>query len=438
VASCPPRPEPRASADDGAAAIPSAPLHRALDGFRSLLLALEPERTTVVAALMFQAPLARLAGWAGERYAVFIAGRTGSLKTSFAQALMRMYGAGWGDDQYLLKLGEGATRNALLCYAEQAADLPLLIDNYKPNTGDGARGLVNLLHNLIEGAGRERLNRYAELQEARPIACWPLLTGEDAPRGDAAALARLLVVPVRWRGDGADGAPATNLALSRAQAAGAHFPLLGGAWLDWLESADGRAAAARVAAQFEARREQWARITCAQPSANGLRLATNLATNELAWEAAGLHPLFAPLAQEFSAAHTAGLARLANEMARQTAENVEAARFVDVLQQLLAGGACRLADRGRAREGEDVIGWRAPDGGAYLLPDLARRAVETALGGDGLNRVSNEALYGQLEELGLLGEREAGRRTKSVRAANGRTVRVIHLLPTALNEESDQ
>jgi hypothetical protein len=421
-------------APSGSGAPAGPALERALAGFRALLRSLDPERTTVVAAMVFGAPLARPAGWASDRCAVFIAGRTGSLKTSFSQALMSLYGAGFGEDQHLLKFGEGATRNALLSYAEQARDLPLLIDNYKPNTGDGARGLVNLLHNLIEGSGRERLNRYSELQEARPIGCWPLLTGEDAPRGDAAALARLLVVPVRWaRGDG----PATNEALSEAQAAAAHFPLLGAAWLDWLESDAGLGAAARAAAAFPAARAKWARLISAQPSANPLRLATNLATNELAWHALGEHPLFVALAAEFAPAHAAGLALLASEMARQTAENVEAARFVDVLQQLLASGACRLARRGEDREGEDVIGWHAPDGGAYLLPDLARRAVEVALGGEGLNRVSNEALYGQLEEMGLIGSRDPGRRTKMVRTGSGRSVRVLHLTPAGAGAPED-
>ncbi len=404
-------------------------LARGVAGLRSLLNSLEPERTTVIAALAFQAPLARLAGWTSERYAVFIAGRTGSLKTSFAQALMTIYGAGFAEDQFLLKFGEGATRNALLSYAEQACDLPLLVDNYKPNTGDGARGLVNLLHNLIEGSGRERLNRYSELQEAKPIGCWPLLTGEDAPRGDAAALARLLVAPVKWSGGG------ENVALAAAQAAARDMPWIGAAWLDWLEADAGRHAAGRAAALFESRRLGWAaRLSGSGALTNPLRLATNLATNELTWEVLDEHPVLGAVAREFAAAHAAGLRLLAGAMARQTAETVEAARFGEVLQQLLASGACRLVERGGSREGEDVIGWRAPDGGAYLLPDLARRAVEVALGGEGLNRVSNEALYGQLEEMGYLGTKDAGRRTKALRLEGGRSVRVLHLASSALGQ----
>lgn len=444
-------------------------LARGLAGFRSLLSSLEPARTTVIAALLFQAPLARPAGWANERYAVFISGRTGSLKTSFSQALLCLYGAGFAEDQHLLKLGEGATRNALLSYAEQAHDMPLLVDNYKPNTGDGARGLVNLLHNLIEGSGRERLNKDSQLQEARPIACWPLLTGEDAPRGDAAALARLLVVPVRWPSEGqrplataplpagTDSAQDAaggghNPHLARAQAAAADFPLLGGAWLDWLETDAGAAAARAAGQQFAARRAAWAgRLTGrTDRAANPLRLASNLASNELTWQVLARHPLLGPVAREFAEHHAAGLALLAREMARQTAENVEAARFVEVLRQLLASGACRLLERGESSGEQEapeptaparntdrgqVIGWHAPDGGAYLMPDIARRAVEGVLGPDGLNRISMEALYAQLDELGFLGERGQGRRTKNIFLGGRRTARVLHLTAAALSGE---
>ena len=421
-----------------------------LAGFRSLLRSLDPRRTTVIAALMFQAPLGKLAGWLSDRYAVFIGGRTGSLKTSFAQTLMCLYGAGFAADQSLLKFGEGATRNAILSYAEQANDMVLLIDNFKPNTGDGCRGFVNLLHNLVEGGGRERLNQRAQLQESKPIECWPLFTGEDVPVGDAASMARLLVVTVAWTGE--DGAPGGhNAALAEAQARRQDFPLLGAAWLDWLESDAGRAAAKAAGGRFEERRAAWASRLRerGQPVANPLRVASNLASNELAWEVLGQHPLLGPLAREFEEAHARGLGLLMGEMARQTAENLEGVRFLEVLRQLLAGGECVLLHRRDAAIGREVaahaaayaaayaggnpvvVGWHAPEGGAYLLPDLARREVERVLGGDGLNRISLDALYAQLDALGYVGGHEEGRRTKKVRVGAA-TVRVLHLTGRAL------
>lgn len=51
----------------------------------------------------------------------------------------------------------------------------------------------------------------------------------------------------------------------------------------------------------------------------------------------------------------------------------------------LGGGACRLLEKGETRgerpaeKNVEVIGWHAPDDGAYLLPEIARRAVEGVL-----------------------------------------------------------
>ena len=177
---------------------PGADLGRGLAALEAALTSLDPWRTTVAAAALFQAPLARLAGWQGERYGLFITGRSGSLKTSVTQALLAIYGAGFLEDEFLLKLGEGATRNAIMGYAAQAHDLPLFLDNFKANTGDGARGLVNLIHNLLEGGDRERMLGARELKESRPIHCWPVFTGEDVPASDPATLARVLVVPFEW------------------------------------------------------------------------------------------------------------------------------------------------------------------------------------------------------------------------------------------------
>ncbi len=60
-----------------------------------------------------------------------------------------MYGNGFADETNLIKWGEGATSNAIMKYATFAADLPFLIDNYKPNTGAGERGLSRLISQYL-------------------------------------------------------------------------------------------------------------------------------------------------------------------------------------------------------------------------------------------------------------------------------------------------
>jgi hypothetical protein len=83
-----------------------------------------------------------------------------------------------------------------------------------------------------------------------------------------------------------------------------------------------------------------------------------------------------------------------------------------------------------------MIGWEAEDGGAYLMPALARAAVEAVLGADGLNGISSQALYSQLESLGLLATHDTDRRTKKLRAGP-LTDNVLHLTAAALRPDGE-
>jgi hypothetical protein len=172
----------------------NADLETAKGALVNLLECVDPAISTPVLSMLLQAPLHRPAGWQNERYGVFIQGRTGSLKTSFTQTAMSIYGAEFSNDRALIKLGEGATRNAIMAYATNAHDMPLFIDNYKPNTGFGFHDLVNLIHNILEGGEKDRLTRASTIKEARPVHCFPIITGEDVPDHDPATLARLLLI----------------------------------------------------------------------------------------------------------------------------------------------------------------------------------------------------------------------------------------------------
>jgi hypothetical protein len=151
------------------------------------------------------------------------------------------------------------------------------------------------------------------------------------------------------------------------------------------------------------------------------------------------HPQLGPLAARYAAEHQAGLARIAAEMAQRTAQALEAIRFLDALRGLLATGRCVLVPRGQEHgtTPDRMIGWAAEDGGAYLLPALARTAVEAVLGADGLNGISSQALYSQLASLGLLATHDADRRTKKQRAGL-LTDNVLHLTAAALRQDGKE
>jgi len=403
-----------------------ADIDQGLDALENLIVSMGAERGCPILALMFQGPMAKLAGWRDKRYAIFISGLTGGLKTSNAQVNMAIYGFGFMKEGLLIKWGEGATSNAMMALATRAHDMPLLLDNYKPSTGGGARGFVNLIHTILEGGEKVRLNRAAELKDTKPVFCWPLITGEDVPSKDPATLARILVIPFTWK----KGEPNPQLAIAQEKAM--HLSAVGKLWLDWLESTEGIDAAKRAGAAFLAKREQWAtHLRKIRPdSVNILRVASNLASNQLTWRVLTQHPVLGPLAKKYNEAHLLGLSEIAKTMSGATAESLEATRFLEGLQQLLAAQQVELPLEGvggQYPERRPVIGWHDASGdNIYLLTDVAIKAVKQLLGPRELGGLSKQALHRQLDSLGVIASKGVDRTALPKKIA-GKTRRVLHI-----------
>ena len=402
-----------------------------------LLAVVDPTLTTPIVAMLLQAPLHRLAGWHNERYAIFVQGRTGSLKTSFCQAAMCLYGPDFIHNDNLIKWGEGATRNAIMAFATRAHDMPLLIDNYKPNTGGGDRDFINLIHNILEGGEKDRLSRSSELKETKRVHCFPLITGEDTPASDAASLARVLVVKFAWQHGQA------NDHLTEAQIHNTALAAIGEAWISWLESEDAQTTIAAFAAELPKQRMVWAEHLRRQrpDMVNVLRVATSLAVNTLTWRSACRHPLFGDLLQMFDFSHLEGLKTIAQTMANHTAEALPAHRYIDAVRELLTTGQCIVVQRALGQptdaDRDRMIGWRDSDG-VYLLPRVSLHAVKRLLGPGELAE-SPQTLYAQLDALGLLAGKTDRQPTRVVKIW-GKSERVLHLKPNvfdAPNKEDD-
>lgn len=414
---------------------PSADLEQGLEALKALVEAMGAERGTPILSFLFQPPVAKLAGWRNERYCLFISGRTGSLKTSFAQTAMAIYGSDFTRDERLIKWGEGATRNAMMALATHVYDMPLLLDNFKPSTGRGTTDFVNLIHNILEGGEKRRLNRAAQLKDSKPVFCWPLVTGEDVPDRDPATLARILVVSFAWQ-RGKD-----NEMLTKAQDLAEHLPAVGAAWLDWLESAQGKAVAEEVSSLFPKRRREWANyLRGLNPDmVNILRIASNLASNQLTWQVLERHPLIGEMAQRYRDDLKSGLAKIARTLSAQTAEALEGMQYLQAVRELIAAGQVRLLeDTCVAARHADVhpqtcVGWQDGRGGAYLIPGVARSEVEQLLGPAALGGLSNTALYKQLDALGAIASHDDNRRTKVI-SVDGTSTRTLHLAAHALKE----
>jgi hypothetical protein len=417
-----------------AAPKPGHELETGLLALTNLIDAMQPRLTTPIIASLLMPPMLRPAGLGNERVAIFIAGRTGSLKTSWTQAAMCLYGPGFASNDNLLKLGEGATRNAIMAFAAHAHDLPLLIDNYKPNTGNGKHDFVNLIHNILEGGDRKRSSRDGELRETKLVRCIPVVTGEDLPRDDAASIARILLVTFDWQ----RGEP--NDLLTSAQDLSEHLCAVGWAWITWLQSDDGRSAAKAAGRTFPRLRSEWAaRLSrIEKDSANIARVASNLAVNELAWRLACEHPTIGPALLSYSQEHAIGLRAIARTMAKSTVEAMEALQYRNALRELIGSGQYKLIDRSLGKpdnfERDRVLGW-VDGSGVYLLPAIALAAVKRLLGPTQL-LISPQTLYGQMQQLGWLATTGGDQTTRLV-SIGGEKQRVLHLTPAILDANAD-
>lgn len=406
----------------------------ALMALRNLIEAMDATLTTPIVSALLLPPLLRPAGWGNERVAVFISGRTGSLKTSWTQTAMCLYGQEFASNDNLLKLGEGATRVAIMAYAAHAHDMPLFIDNFKPNTGNGKSDFTNIIHNILEGGDRKRGNRTGALQDSKLIRCIPIITGEDMPSDDAASVARVLRISFAWqRGE-------ANEKLTLAQRHSRHLSILGKSWIDWI-AGEGASVVQLVGDEFPYARTKWATHLrqIRADSANIARVASNLAVNELTWQIALQHPTLGPLLSTYTAFHTAGLETIACTMASSTIEAMEAHQYRNALRELISSGQYIVIDRNVPKESERydrdrLLGWRDRDG-YYLLAAITMAAVKKLLGPGHLTS-STAVIYDQMDQLDWIASKAKDQTAKLI-SIDGKKARVVHLKASALEDEEE-
>lgn len=411
---------------------PESELMQALSVFDQLFQAQRVEMTSVAITALLQAPLNKLAGWQDERYALFVAGRTGSLKTSWTMQGMAMYGPGFAQEDHLVKFGQGATNNSIMQNMTRANDLPFLVDNYKPGTGGGAKDIINLIHASLEGGEKDRLNRDATQRAGKAIRTVPVFTGEDVPDTDAASIARVLIVVFTWLG-GKD-----NPSLTFVQDNVIHLSAIGRAWIEWLLTPEAEAEARRANTDLHTVRSRWAKYLRVRRSemVNISRVASNLATNELAFRTALKCPALYPILSKYIQAHAQGLEEVANGMALYASESSEGARWMEAIRSLITTKRVLLVPRHQDFP-EDAkahyIGWE-DERGVYLVPEIAyQEAAQLLKENGGFNGVGKNTIHKQLSQANALAsEGKDGPVTVLKCGTGNRAQRVLHIRPALI------
>ena len=115
---------------------------------------------------------------------------------------------------------------------------------------------------------------------------------------------------------------------------------------------------------------------------------------------------------------------------------MEAKQFINILRELVASKQYLFLRRELGEteftNPNQVLGWQDAQG-FYLLPSIAINAVRK-LGGVNTLNLSPQALYNQLDKLGVIVATDRTQTTKVMRIGD-KTIRVLHLKPDALDGE---
>jgi hypothetical protein len=404
-----------------------------------LIEAFAHEVTYPAVAHAFLAPLFR---WirSAKRYALHLVGETGSLKTSYACALLSLYGPEFTSEEPTEKWS--STWKKIEVLGHQAKDVLFLVDDYKPRYTRPA-DVTALIQNYSESRGRGRLNRNATIQGTKWIRGALIMTGEDIPENESSVISRMLILKL-VRPVGA------NEALSHAQDNSAHLNAVIDAYTHWL---------AQIMPGTEGQVEAWLTewrdhyiALCPRSATNPGRIASNIAQNRFAFHTMGqfLIERGAWASADFDARmveYDAIAEALVIEMAERVGNEKASNSYLTAIRALIESGEMQLLDKARLEPDSSgaFLGWQ-DDEFIYLLPDVAYQAAERwhrAMGGSlGFTR---RAVEEQLIDDGAIETSdEAGRRrtTRVLRIGtqNSKTklVRVLKLYRWALDMAGEE
>lgn len=401
-------------------------LDKALVALRHGVEAIDAGKAMILLSFLLSAPLSAKIGWQNRRYAMFIRGLTGTMKTTLAQTMMSIYGS-FTNDESLIKLGEGSTSVSVIGNAITAAHAPVLYDNFKPNTKFGPAELIGAIHNILEGGEKNRGNADGSNRATRRISCWPLFTGEDFVDTDPAALARILTITLTTR------YKTVNEDMRKAQSMAHDLPAIGYQWIRWIEEGGAAPTIENANERFSDLQQYWidqlmrtrddVRIT--------LRVSENLALNQLAYEVACQHPTIGRFMQMYKTEYMDALHNLSNNMANETTNMLEYQRFLSALNELIGSGNATLIDRTAMQTGIDArthIGFKDKDG-IYLMFKIAKAKVLALIGPEGLSNMSDRAIVAQMMSADLIASTRADGRNIKVIGHMGQRFDTLHLKP---------
>jgi len=400
------------------------------------LLSVVPDRVGFpLLAAVFRAPLGRV------DFSVFLAGRTGTFKSTLAGACQQHFGAAM--DAHHLPANFASTANALEVLAFSAKDALLVVDDFVSSGMGRDRALHGVAERLFRGIGnhqgRGRMNGNHQMGGFLPPRALVLATGEEVPDGRSLR-ARMLIVEIEL-------GEVNVAALSKLQEAGRHGQLAAAmsAYLRWMASRYDR-----LQEHLPERVRNLQLHYQMHRSDVHARLPKTLAELHSSWEiwlrfARDVGVMGEPEQKELEERCRSALAELAILQAPYQHVTDPALFFVARLRAALMSGRAHVADRrGRTPDSPEAWGWRREHARRHWLAQgkrigwvvrnalfldstAAYQLVHQDTKGPGLS-VSEQALRRRLHARGLIASIDSGRKMLLIRRTlEGRPREVLHV-----------
>ncbi|NUM33728.1 MAG: DUF927 domain-containing protein [Candidatus Brocadiae bacterium] len=363
------------------------------------------------------------------RFALFCQGQTGNFKTTLSRYSLAIYGEEMFND--FVRFNEGATINGLITKCSLAGDLPILIDNFKPNLKGGESGLIHIISTLVEGRDKIRCNTKGEIKNPVILKSWPIITGETGIESDTSSIARCLELEFEKTYEAIEH-------LSFAEKNKGTLCYIGYHWINFLKNCNTQ----QVKELWPAINKKWELRCNQQEIVNSCRVASNCSCLELVLHLAkncdGLSFL-----SNYEEDLEQILSGLLKNMGKTTSEAREGFRFLTILRQLLETGRVSLMKKGIISDDKKetlmgieskvpAIGWieeSEKNPILYLYPEVAIEQVRKVVD----LQITRNALLKQLDELGIIIKTEKSK-TK-VKKIAGKSMRVFALDYQKFKEE---
>jgi hypothetical protein len=359
-----------------------------------------------------------------KRPTLFFEGLTGTGKSELTHALQFF----WGQFDAIANFMSSPKGIRELGY--QFKDANLVIDDYKGLTKEQTAAVRESILHAYDGTIDYKLQRNAELRTGKSMRGIYTMSGEEFVTSDAAVIARTILIEV--------GRQNTRLTQEKYDAVLNTRHLYSGItpqFISWFLKKDRKAVQKQAVVARTKLKEDY------YDAQNIDRVSVNLALNYTVWT------LFTQFLVDMGVAssteketmdfkHWGHIRRLRGSMLERCASEQGSEVFLRVLNMMMMAGEVSIRDLpGHEHEYKPVIGYvpkeQPATGAIHMFPDNTFEVVK--------NFSRNQPIYGtkisigrQLDDMGVLAEKDKNHSTKNTRQPGGRQLRVWSLKPQAL------